>query len=339
MKQSPQNMWHFVAFTALLCGSFSGCKSQPEFGAGLLHLERVIPLHGVKGRIDHMDINLKDQVVYIAALGNNTLEAVSLLTGKVVHSIKGLAEPQGVSYIPQHREVFVANGGNGDCYFYNATNFERTATIHLSSDADNVRYDSCERKIYVGYGSGGIAVIDADSHKEIGQVALPAHPEGFQLDKRLNHLFVNMPDADMIGVVDLKRMMMIDKWERNSPRANFPMAIDTVRHRVFVGYRHPASLMVFDGLSGKELSASAVAGDADDVYYDQVRSHVLISGGDGHVSIFHEEGGRIYKQVANISTGSGARTSLLIAPLKLFIVAVRATPGLQATLYVYSVQQ
>jgi len=63
---------------------------------------------GVKRRIDHLDVNLNDQVVYVAALGNNTLEAVDLHTGKVIHSIPGLDEPQGVGYIPQTGEIFVA---------------------------------------------------------------------------------------------------------------------------------------------------------------------------------------------------------------------------------------
>ena len=110
-----------------------------------------------------------------------------------------LNEPQGVGYIPQLQEIFIANGGNGDCYFYNARSFEKLATIHLGSDADDVRYDSLERKIYVGYGRGGIAIIDADKHKQTADVKLPAHPESFQIDKKLNLLFVNLPDAHMVG--------------------------------------------------------------------------------------------------------------------------------------------
>ena len=72
-----------------------------------------------------MDINLRDQVVYVAALGNNTVEVVDLRNGHLINSIKGLDEPQGVGYIPQHGEIFIANGGNGDCYFYDAHTFEK----------------------------------------------------------------------------------------------------------------------------------------------------------------------------------------------------------------------
>src|ERR1700730_16203478 len=256
-----------ILLLAVLCNN-SGCKGQTEFGTNLLHLEKAIPLPDIKGRIDHMDINLKDQVVYVAALGNNTLEVIDLRKGRIIHSIKGLEEPQGVGYIQQHEEIIVANAGNGDCYFYNAHSFEKLATIHLSSDADDIRYDSAEKKIYVGYGKGGIAIIDADTHKQMGDVKLPAHPESFQIDKKLNLLFVNLPDAHMVGVIDLTQFRLIDKWVRNTPTANFPMALDAINHHVYIGYRHPAQLVVLDGKSGKEISRSTMAGDADDLYYD-----------------------------------------------------------------------
>src|SRR5258707_9344548 len=167
------------------CGAFSGCAGQAPYGMDQLRLTKTIFLPGVKGRIDHLDVNLKDGMVYVAALGNNTVEVVDLIKGNAIHSIGGLDEPQGVGYIPQTQEIFVANGGSGDCYFFNVHTFNKVATVHLESDADDVRYDSADQKIYVGYGKGGIAIIDVGTHKQIGDVKLPAHPESFQLDKEL----------------------------------------------------------------------------------------------------------------------------------------------------------
>src|SRR2546423_6081269 len=120
----------------LFCHPFSGCKAQPSFGENLLKQVKSIPMPGTKGRLDHMDVNLKSGIVYVAALGNNSLEIVDLAKGKVIHSISGLDEPQGVAYIPQSQEIIVANGGSGDCYFYNALTYQKTGTIHLGSDAD-----------------------------------------------------------------------------------------------------------------------------------------------------------------------------------------------------------
>jgi hypothetical protein len=324
-----------ISLLFFYCICIVGCSGQSPFGTELLHLAKEIPMAGIKGRIDHLDVNLKDQQLYVAALGNNTMEIVDLKNGKIIHSIQGLSEPQGIGYIPQHEEIFIANGGNGDCYFYNGHSFAKTGTIHLTSDADDVRYDSAERKIYVGYGDGGIAIIDADSHKQIGDVKLPAHPESFQIDKKLNLLYVNLPDAHMVGVVDLGQLKLIHQWENKGLAANFPMALDVENHQVFVGYRHPAKLLILDGITGKESSLLSMTGDADDLYYNQETKEVLVSGGEGHIIIFRKQDNNSFKLVANILTRSGARTSLLIPELKLFVLASRADSGHPAGILVY----
>lgn len=330
----------------LLLGGFSGCSAQPSYGTDQLRLVQTIPMAGVKGRIDHLDVNLKDGVVYVAALGNNTLEVVDLAAGRVIHSITGLDEPQGVGYIPSTGEVVVANGGSGDCYFYNARTWEKVATVRLGSDADDVRVDSAAGRVYVGYGSGGIAVIDAGTHRQVGDIKLPAHPESFQLDKGLRLLFVNIPDAHIVGVVDLEKSLLVGKWENGTASANFPMAVDTARHRVLVGYRHPAKLVVYDGLTGKVLGSGVMTGDADDLYYDDATGKIFVSGGAGAVSVFGEDDGAqqpgggqqgngAYRQMANIPTRSGARTSLLVPGRRMLVVAARAGSGEPAGLLVY----
>jgi len=324
---------------ALFCCSLSDCKSQASFGTRHLRLIKTILLPEVKGRIDHMDVNLKDQILYVAALGNNTLEVVDLHDGKILKSIKSLHEPQGVGYIPQTGEILVANGDNGDCYFYNSRSFEKKAALPLHSDADDVRYDSVAKKIYVGYGDGGVSVIDPETHKQIAVIKLPAHPESFQIDKKLDLLYVNLPNAKMVGVIELGSMKVTGKWERTQPSANYPMALDSIHHQVFVGYRNPARLIVFDGRSGKEISNINMAGDADDLYYDVKTSRVFVSGGAGSIDIFQRQNDEAFKQIASIPTRNGARTSLLIPQLNLFILAERAVSGKPADLLVYKVME
>jgi hypothetical protein len=113
------------------------------------------------------------------------------------------------------------------------------------------------------------------------------------------------------------------------------MALDKENHQVFVGFRHPAKLLVLDGATGKQNSLLPMAGDADDLYYDQASKEVFVSGGDGHINIFRNQGSNSFKQVANIPTRSGARTSLLIPELKLFVLAARAEAGRPAGILVF----
>ena len=334
----------FQFFLIITICPFSGCKAQSTFGENYLQLVKIISLPGIKGRIDHLDINLKKQIVYVAALESNAIEIVDLNSGKVVHSITGLDEPQGIAYIPQSQEIFVANGGNGDCYFYNANTFEKVAVIHLKPDADDVRFDSADKNIYVGYGRGGIAIIDADKHKLVGDIKLPSHPEGFQIDKKNNLLYVNLPGPDLISIVDLQKLKLIRNISENYRSGNFPMALDLSGNRLFIGYRHPGKLVVMNTKSGHRISVNELTNDSDDLFYDEGSKRIYVSCGGGYtnlgyINIFQLEGGNKYNQIANIPTRNGARTSLLVPQLNLFLVAEPSVYSHDGELMVYKIQK
>src|SRR3989442_2507162 len=175
-----------LCLAALICGSLALSQDQP--GApekGPLLLVQEIPLPNVGGRIDHFPFDGKRKRVIGAALGNNTVEVVDTFSGRDIHSIRGAADPQGVVYVGDLNKLFVANGTDGTLRIYDGDSFKLLNTIDIGEDADNVRYDPVEKKVYVAFGGdegGGIAVIDAASGKRLEDVAkLDAHPEPSEL--------------------------------------------------------------------------------------------------------------------------------------------------------------
>lgn len=169
----------FTITTIAVCFWLNGCQAQKSTQNKTMHLETSISMPNVHGRIDHLTLDGKKKRIFVAALGNNTVEVVDLNTSKVIHTIKGLSEPQGIVYIPESNTIFVSNGGNGECIAFDADTYQKMATVKLVGDADNVRYDSIDKRIYVGYGDGGIAIIDANTYKLIADVKLSGHPESF----------------------------------------------------------------------------------------------------------------------------------------------------------------
>jgi hypothetical protein len=115
------------------------------------------------------------------------------------------------------------------------------------------------------------------------------------------------------------------------------MAYDEAQHRIIVGYRLPAKLVVYDSETGKEIYSAPMVGDADDLYWDRYTKEIFISGGGGAVNIFKQINDTSYKQIADIKTRDGARTSLLAPELGLFLIAARAEGGKQAALLVYKI--
>ena len=300
-----------------------------------LKLVQTIPLAKVDGRIDHISVDLKGRRLFVAAFGNNTLEVVDLAQGKQIRSVTGLREPQGVAYMPELDQVVVANGDDGTLRVFDAKSFTNVANVTIGDDADNVRYDSRGGRIVVGYGSGGLAFLDARTHKILATVKLRAHPESFQMEKSRPRIYVNVPDANLIAVVDSVRLSVITTWPVSAYRANFSMALDETHHRLFVGTRSPARLVVFDTESGKQVTALNISGDTDDVFFDQESKRVYVSAGEGNVDVINQMDADHYVTAAKIRTASGARTSLFVSELHTLYLAVPHRGGQGAAIRVY----
>ena len=306
--------------------------------AGPLRLIQTIPLRNVEGRIDHMAVDLKGERLFIAALGNNTVEIVDLRAGKHMETITGLHEPQGVGFVPEFNKIFVANAQSGACEVFDGSSFKRIKSIKLSDDADNIRYDAAARRVYVGYGSGGLGIIDAATGDQLGEIKLDGHPESFQLEKSGPRIFVNIPTSQKIAVVDREKRAAVTAWPVGGATANFPMALDETHHRLFVGFRKPAKLVVYDTESGKVIANLDSPGDADDIFYDGTRQRIYISGGDGFIGIIQQQDADHYKTLAKIPTALGARTSLFVPELSRLYLAVPHRGTQRAEVRVYEAQ-
>jgi DNA-binding beta-propeller fold protein YncE len=321
-----------ILITSILFCFVSGCRAQSQTNS--LQLVETIPIQNVSGRIDHLCFDNKNNLVFVAVLGNNTIEVADLKTKKIIHSIKSLHEPQGVTFIPENNFLVVANGANGECDIFNAATFRKTNSIQLGDDADNIRYDA-SGKIYVGYGNGSMAIIDATSFKLLKEIKLPGHPESFQIDKQEKRMYVNVPDEQQIDVIDLSKNKIIAQWKNKIANANFPMALDETYHRLFIGCRHPSKLLVLDTETGKTISSLDIDGDTDDIFYNAPAKEIYVSCGSGYVDVFHQTDANHYVSNGKMKTASGARTSLFIPQLHQLIVAAPAYMGSNARLIIY----
>jgi hypothetical protein len=296
-----------------------------------LALERTIPLPDVRGRIDHLTLDRGRGRLFVAALGNGTVEVVDLATGTVTGRIAGLREPQGIAYLPQADRVAVADGGDGKVRFFHASDLSPAGETTLGDDADDVRVDPQSGHVIVGYGSGGLAVIDPASGAKLADVALPEHPEGFQLEPGSERVLVNLPARGAIAVVDLRSVRVTATWRVPDARSNFPLAIDGAL--LAAVFRKPPKLVLLDAKTGVVQASAETCGDADDVFFDTRRSRVYVSCGEGAVDVFARDAGGL-RRLARVPTAPGGRTSLWAQSLDRLFVAARAGSGTPARILV-----
>lgn len=293
-----------------------------------LKLVRTIPLDGVEGRIDHMCLSPEGRL-FIAALGNNSVEIVDVGSGTRAGSIANVKEPQGVAYIADSRRLAVASGQGDQCRIYDQA-LALVGTIDGLPDADNVRYDPQAKLLYVGYGSGAIAVIDPAKVAKVADIKLDGHPESFLLENQGNRIFVNVPTAHQIAVIDRSKRAVTATGPIKDAKANFPMALDEANHRLFVACRQPAKLLVLDTESGKLLASLDCCGDADDVFHDSTCKRIYVSGGEGFISVFAQTDADHYSLIARIPTAPGARTSAFVPDSGTLYVAIPHRGGQKA---------
>src|SRR6266849_5475932 len=162
-----------------------------------LHLVQTIPLPNVKGRIDHMDVDLKGKRLFVAGLENGSIEVVDLQAGKWVKSIPGFQKPQGIAYVKSLNKVFVASGDDGMVRVFRGDTLELLDAIKLDLGPNRVAYDAARQVLYVGYGGkdagkdfGEVGAIDVRTDKMIFHLQVAAHPSELLLDKSGETLFV-----------------------------------------------------------------------------------------------------------------------------------------------------
>jgi DNA-binding beta-propeller fold protein YncE len=319
-----------ISATALsLALMVTASAQQPLVPAG------AIELPGVEGRIDHLAFAPTARQLFVAALGNNTVEVVDVTKGAHARTLTGFREPQGIAVAGDANVVAVANGQGTGLQLLSATGLRPGPIVELGDDADNVRYDAAAKRLFVGYGGGALAAVDPGDAKVLGRVALAGHPESFQLERSGPRVFVNVPTANQIAVVDRRQMKVVATWPVKGAAANFPMALDEANHRLFVGCRRPARVLVYDTGSGTEVSSFDIVGDTDDLFYDVERRRLYVTGGEGFIDVFDAAAGSAYRRIARVPTAPGARTSLFVPELHRLYLAVPHRGGQKAEIRVY----
>ena len=324
-----------LAIVITVAGS---CLAVAEAGDAAIQLKQTIALPGVEGRIDHLDVDISGQRLFVCALGNNTVEVIDLNKGERIHTISGLGAPQGVAFVPELNRLLVANDKGGVCNIYDANSFQLIGKVEFGDDADNVRYDSASKRIYVGFGSGGIGVINAVDGKQVGSIKLAAHPEAFELERQGHRIFGNVPTARHVAVIDRDKGKVIATWKTDGAFGNFPMVLDEAHHRLFVGCRIPSKLVVLDTESGKPVTSVGISGDPDDIFYDSKRHRVYVICGAGKIDIIDQIDANTYKGVAKINTADGARSGLFVPERDALFVAVPHRGSQQAEIRRYQIE-
>lgn len=309
-------------FAFLVCAAAQAGREAASPPAPLVELAR-IPLGDVEGRIDHLALDEARAHLFVAARAQGALVVLDLAGKSVWKRIDGLREPQGLLYLPETDQLWVSEGGRDALDVHAGATLELVERLRLGPDADNLRCDARAGRVWLGYASGALAVLDARERKALGRVKLPAHPEAFALESAGARLFVDVPSERGVCVVDREKLQQIAFWPIESAQANYPLLLLEGEKHLFVGCRSPAKLVVLDSDAGKEVLALELSGDVDDLCLDEAHARIYAACGAGTLDVFERRApANMWKRRAVLETASGARTALYSPARKQLFLAV-----------------
>jgi DNA-binding beta-propeller fold protein YncE len=330
-------MKHAITVTAAVFALLTAATMG--WSASTLQDTAHIPMPGVKGRIDHLAADTGGKRLFVAALGDGSVEVIDVEAQKVVQHLTGLREPQGVLVTPGSQRLIVTDGESDHATIFDPAALAPLARVPLPEDGDNVRLEAATGRVWVGAGSGrtsALIAVDPASGRVLEQIALAGHPESFQLEQQGVRIFVNVPTARSIQVVDRREGKVIADWSVPG-LMNFPMALDEPSKRLFVATRTPARLVVYDTASGNPVATLPTVSDADDVFYDAQTRRVYLSGGEGSVQVFQQNSADSYTSVEKVATRKGARTCYFVPQWRKLFVALPQRGQEPAEVRVFSV--
>ena len=339
-----KNRRSVVLTILLLLSGFEPANSNAQEKQAL-RLTQTIPMPNVKGRIDHMDVDVKGKRLFVAGLENGSLEVVDLQAGKWMKSIPGFQKPQGIAYVESLNKVFVASGDDGMLRVFGGDTLELLDSIKLELGPNRVAYDPHAKLLYVGYGGkdagkdfGEVGIIDAKTDKHVGGVQVAAHPAELLLDKSGKTLFVFVSTESKVQVIDTKNRKIVSTWPVSSQRTG-DGAFDEKSHRLFIGTRTPPEMVAMDSSSGKEVAHLPTVEGMDGVYFDAARGRIYVSGGRGfdvgYVFCYQQKDPDNYETLGKIPTRAGAGTSFWSPELNRYYVAAPAHDNEEAAILVF----
>jgi DNA-binding beta-propeller fold protein YncE len=307
---------------------FSFSVASAESGPAL-KLVQTIPLPDIDGRIDHFAIDLKGRRAFLAALAKNTIEVVDLRAGHVKHTLPGFAKPQGVLFVPKFNKLIVASGADGSVKTLDGTTLAVIHAASVSLGADAIGYDPRSKEIYVGSGGGDaskeegdLTVFNVASGAQVAALTTDAHAGGSVVEGHGERVFVLVPEKAEVVVLDRKTRAQVAKWTIPGIQKDVAIALDEKSHRLFLGVRTPASIVVLDSNSGAVVVSIPTVATLDGLSFDSATRRIYTSGGEGFVDVTQQIDADHYERIARIPTGPIARTSVFVPELHRLYVAV-----------------
>jgi DNA-binding beta-propeller fold protein YncE len=276
------------------------------------HVVKRIPIPGNSGW-DYITADTEGRRLYVPH--GTEVVVLDLDSGAIVGEIAGQKGVHGVAVAREFGHGFISATDPGSVTMFDLKTLAVLDRERVGDDPNGIIYDPKTQRIFsADRGSKRITAIDAKTGKIAGTIEdLGGRTEHLASDQA-GHVFLNMQDVGKLHKLDAQGLKVIETWSL-APTCGQPssMDIDRVHNRVFVGCRSTGLLAVVNGMTGKIVATQPIGMNVDALEFEPKTGLIYVStgGGEGALSIFHQESPDSYRLIENVKTLPGARTMAL----------------------------
>jgi YVTN family beta-propeller protein len=295
----------FIVCLLLLPGTVLNAQNSKPSG---YHLLQKITLGG-EGGWDYLTLDHQAHRLYISR--STHVMVVDINSGKVIGDIPDTKGVHGIALVPDVGKGFTSNGRDNAVTIFDLQTLKVLGQVPVGKNPDAIIYDAASKRVFTfNGGSQDATAIDVKSGTVAGTVALGGRPEFAAADEQ-GHIFVNLEDKSQVVKFDSGKLSVEARWPLAPGEEPTGMALDRKHSRLFIGCANKL-MAVMDAGNGKVLTTLPIGDGVDATAFDPETGLAFSSnGGDGTLTIVHEDSPEKFSVRENVATQKGARTMTL----------------------------
>ena len=227
----------------------------------------------------------------------------------VVGKVGGGSDMHGAAIAREFGRGFISESNPGSVVIFDLKTLAKIAEVPVGKDPNLIMVDHKTGRVFTAdRGDKQVSAIDAKTGKVVGMVGpFDGRTEHGASDEK-GHMFLNLQDKGLLLRIDTQALKVLDTWNTAPCGQPSAMDMDKKNERVFIGCRSGVFAAV-DGNTGHVITTMPIGPGVDALEFDAAKGLIYVaSGGDGTLSIFHEDAPDAYSLVEKVTTEQGART-------------------------------
>jgi YVTN family beta-propeller protein len=282
---------------------------------------------GGGGGWDYLTLDSATRRLFISRA--TRVDVVDTQSGRVLGTIADTQGVHGIALAPDLHRGFTSNGKGDSITVFDLDSLKTIREVKIpAGNPDAILYEASGKHVFTFNGkSKDVTVLDASTLAVVATIPVPDKPE-FAVDDHAGQIFVNIEtEPGQMVVIDSRRLAVKAIWPLTGCDSPTGLAMDRMHRRLF-SVCDDKVMAVTNADSGSSVARVPIGEGPDAAAFDEKRSLVLSSNGEGNLTVVREESPDHYRIVDTVKTERGART-MALDPVggKVYLVTADFTPA------------